>query len=60
MSYTNSIGRVYYLHCKTMKNGTNLHFFSRDPSNAVPLPDGYTVVEAKRSKLPLVKKAEVS
>lgn len=60
MSYTNSIGNVYYLHSKVAKNGANLHFFSRSPAGAVPLPSGYIVIEAKRSKLPLLKKAEVS
>lgn len=57
MSYTNSTGMIFYLHSRQAKNGATLYYFSRDPANAVPLPKGFQVVEAQKSKLPLLKRA---
>ena len=50
-SYTNSRGKTYYLHKKGF-----LYFFSQKPEDAVEMPQGYKIVENKKTGLPLLKK----
>jgi len=33
-----------------------IFFFSKDPSGAIDMPEGYEVVESKRTGLPFLKK----
>ena len=62
-SYQNAKGVTYYLHGKkvTLKNGRmqQIYFFARDVRaealNSVPA--GYTVMETKRTGMPVLKKA---
>ncbi len=62
-SYTNAKGQVYYLHMKdvTLKNGRvqRIYFFARDVRDgSLPsVPAGYTVMETKRTNMPVLKKA---
>lgn len=62
-SYTNSKGVTYYLHSKdvTLKNGRvqTIYFFARDvrDGSLAAVPAGYTVVETKRTGMPVLKKA---
>lgn len=62
-SYTNSKGQTYYLHTKDvkLKNGRvqKIFFFARDvrPGSLPAVPAGYTVVETKRTGMPVLKKA---
>jgi hypothetical protein len=62
-SYTNSKGQTYYLHTRqvTLKNGRvqTIYFFARDiRDGAIPeVPEGYMVVETKRTGMPVLKKA---
>ena len=59
-SHTNSRGQTYYLHTKevTLRGGRiqRIFFFSKDPSGSIDMPEGYEVVESKRTGLPLLKK----
>ena len=60
-SYKNSKGQTYYLHSKnvTLKGGMKMtiYYFAREvKAEAIDaLPEGKTVVENKRTGLPLVK-----
>jgi len=63
-SYTNSKGQTYYLHTRevTLKNGKvqRIYYFARDVRDNDALdavPAGYTVVETKRTGMPVLKKA---
>lgn len=62
-SYTNSKGDTYYLHGKkvTLKNGRmqQIYYFARDVRAEAldSVPAGYTVVETKRTGMPVLKKA---
>jgi hypothetical protein len=62
-SYTNSKGQTYYLHTRevTLKNGRvqRIYFFARDVRAGAleSVPAGYTVVETKRTGMPVLKKA---
>lgn len=62
-SYTNSKGQTYYLHTRevTLKNGRvqRIFFFARDVREGAleAVPAGYTVVETKRTGMPVLKKA---
>lgn len=62
-SYTNSKGQTYYLHTRevTLKNGRvqRIYFFARDVRAGAleTVPAGYTVVETKRTGMPVLKKA---
>lgn len=49
--HTNSKGVKYYLH----KRGP-LMFFSKNPVDAIDLPEGYEIKENPRTGLPMVKK----
>jgi len=62
-SHTNSKGQTYYLHSKpvTLRGGMELtiYYFARKVKNTGSLdamPEGYKVVENKRTGLPLLKK----
>lgn len=60
---TNSRGTVYYLHSKDVSlfnnNGVHtIYFFSKVAEGAIPMPDGYTVVENNRSGLPFLKRIQ--
>jgi len=60
MTYTNKKGVVYYLNYKKVKFGgkmRDLYFFSKDKRSTYceNLPPGYTIVENKKTGLPLVK-----
>ncbi len=63
-SNTNSKGQTYYLHSKlvTLRGGKKqrIYFFARKEKEGAldELPEGYIVVENKRTGLPLLKKAE--
>lgn len=57
-SYTNARGVTYYHHEKITKVGSTLHYFSRQMEGSVNIPDGYQIIEVKRSGLPLLKKAK--
>ncbi len=62
-SYKNAKGVTYYLHGKkvTLKNGRmqQIYFFARDVRAEAlnEVPAGYTVVETKRTGMPVLKKA---
>jgi hypothetical protein len=49
--HTNSKGQKYFLHSKG-----RLFFFSKSPEGAIDLPGDLTVIENKRTGLPMVKK----
>lgn len=49
--HTNSRGTKYHLHARG-----KLFYFSKDASDSIDLPDGYTVVENQRTGLPMLKK----
>lgn len=50
-SHRNKKGNVYYLH----KKG-RLFFFSREARGSIDLPSGFTVIENKKTGLPMLKK----
>lgn len=50
-SHTNSKGKTYWLH----KKGA-LMFFSKNPDDAIDLPEGLEVFENSRTGLPMVRK----
>jgi hypothetical protein len=62
-SHTNSKGQTYYLHTRevTLKNGRvqRIYFFARDIRDGAleEVPEGYMVVETKRTGMPVLKKA---
>ncbi len=62
-SYTNSKGQTYFLHKKmvTLKNGITrpIFFFARDERDGAidEVPEGYEVVETKRTGMPVLRKA---
>ncbi len=49
--HTNSKGNKYYLHQKG-----RLFYFSKDPSESIDLPEGYTIIENSITGLPMLKK----
>jgi len=61
-SYKNAKGVTYYLHYRdvTLRGGRNqrIYFFARDVrSNSLDkVPDGYKVMETKRTGMPVLKK----
>lgn len=63
LPYKNSKGQTYYLHTRevTLKNGRKqrIYFFARDERDGLltEVPAGYTVVETKRTGMPVLKKA---
>jgi hypothetical protein len=60
--FTNSKGVKYYLHFKdvNLKGGRvqRIYFFARDVRSGSldAVPDGYKVVETKRTGMPILKK----
>jgi hypothetical protein len=62
-SYTNKKGQTYYLHTRQvkLKNGRmqTIYFFARDirSGSLDAVPAGYTVVETKRTGMPVLKKS---
>ncbi|KKP36815.1 MAG: hypothetical protein UR27_C0013G0034 [Candidatus Peregrinibacteria bacterium GW2011_GWA2_33_10] len=64
-SYKNSKGQTYYLYNKdvTLKGGRiqRIYFFSKEENNEGSLeevPQGFKVIENKKTGLPLLKKEE--
>jgi hypothetical protein len=55
-SFTNSKGQVYYLHSREGKGGAKLFFFSKDPSGAIDLPEGFEVFENPKTSLPMIRR----
>jgi hypothetical protein len=55
-SFTNSKNQVYYLHFREGRGGAKLFFFSKDPSNAIDLPEGFEVFENPKTSLPMVRR----
>lgn len=60
-SFKNSRGQMYHLHSKdvTLKSTgrkQRIFFFSKKPAGSVDKPEGYGVVENKRTGLPFLKK----
>jgi hypothetical protein len=55
-SHKNSKGKTYYLHSREGRGGSTLFFFSGSPENGAELPEGYKIIENKRTGLPMVKK----
>jgi len=60
-SYRNSKGTEYWLHTREvrLRGGKiqRIFFFSKDSTNSIDMPEGYTVIESKRTGLPLLKKS---
>ncbi len=60
--HTNSKGQNYYLHSKDvrLRSGRNqrIYYFAREtkPGAMDDLPEGYMVIENKRTGLPILKK----
>ncbi len=50
-SHKNKKGTTYYLHHKG-----RLYYFSKDPKSGIDMPAGFTVVENKKTGLPMLKK----
>ena len=50
--HTNSKGTKYYLHQK----GRLYYFGKVKKSNAIDMPEGFTIVENKKTGLPMLKK----
>ncbi len=50
-SHKNKKGTTYYLHHKG-----RLYYFSKDPKAGIDMPVGFTVVENKKTGLPMLKK----
>jgi hypothetical protein len=55
-SFTNSKGQVYYLHSREGRGGAKLFFFSKDPSGAIDLPEGFEVFENPKTSLPMIRR----
>jgi len=59
-SHKNSKGTVYYLHTRDVKlrgdRMQKIFFFSKDSAGSIDMPNGYKVIENKRTGLPLLKK----
>jgi len=59
-SHTNSKGQMYYLHSKVVRlrggRMQTIYYFSKDSSDSIDLPQGFEVIESKRTGLPLLKK----
>jgi hypothetical protein len=50
-SYTNNRNQTYFLHQKG-----RLYYFSKEEKGAIEKPAGYTIVENKKTGLPMLKK----
>lgn len=64
LPYKNSKGQTYFLHTREvkLKNGRiqRIYFFARDERDGLltEVPAGYTVVETKRTGMPVLKRAD--
>jgi hypothetical protein len=60
-SHKNSKGTTYYLHSKDVKlrggKMQKIFFFSKVSAGSIDMPNGYKVIESKRTGLPLLKKS---
>jgi hypothetical protein len=54
--YVNSKGEKFWLHKTEGRGGVTLYFFSREEFGSVDKPEGWKVVENKRTGLPVLKK----
>ena len=65
-TYTNSKGQTYILHHKRvrLKNGLeqDIYFFARDERDGAldEVPEGYEVVETKRTGMPVLRKVRTA
>ena len=65
-TYTNSKGQTYILHYKdvTLKNGRQqrIYYFARDERDGAldEVPEGYEVVETKRTGMPVLRKVRTA
>ncbi|MFH0955083.1 MAG: hypothetical protein V1777_03180 [Candidatus Micrarchaeota archaeon] len=50
--HTNSKGKTYFLH----QSGRLYYFSSQQKSNAIDLPEGFTIIENSKTGLPMLKK----
>lgn len=63
-AHTNSKGQTYFLHSKnvTLRGGRKqmIFFFARDerPGALDAVPEGYMVLENKKTGLPMLKRAD--
>ena len=59
-SHKNSKGVEYWLHTREVKlrggKMQRIFFFSKNSSGSTDMPEGYKVIESKRTGLPLLKK----
>ena len=59
-SHKNSKGQTYWLHSKDVKlrggKIQRIYYFSKNSGDSIDLPDGFKVIESKRTALPLLKK----
>ena len=60
--YKNSRGVTYFLHTVKSRAEKNLYYFRKavdtvNPSRAIDLPQGFSIVEGKKSGLPCLKKS---
>ncbi len=60
-SHKNSKGVEYWLHTKDVKlrggKMQKIFFFSKSSSDSIDMPEGYEVIESKKTGLPLLKKS---
>lgn len=63
-AHTNSRGQTYFLHSRnvTLRGGRKqmIYFFAREERDGSldKVPEGYTVVENKKTGLPMLKRAD--
>jgi hypothetical protein len=56
--YSEKRKKFYFLHCR-LDGATKSHliyYFSPDPTDAIPLPEGYEVVVNLRTDIPFLRK----
>lgn len=64
LPYKNSKGQTYFLHTREvkLKNGRvqRIYYFARDEREGLltEVPQGYQVVETKRTGMPVLKKSD--
>jgi len=61
-SHTNSKSQTYHLHTQEVKlKGGRLqriYYFSKDPKGSIDKPEGFKVLENKRTGLPFLKRED--
>ena len=59
-SHVNRKGDTYWLHTKEVRLRSGkvqrIYFFSKKSGGSIDMPEGYIVIESKRTGLPLLKK----